>query len=546
MIDQGNIIPMQHSEAGMPAQLRRADWRFLLPKPPGDVFERLVLLGGTPDLAERVAEIGLARQVSRELGRAQSADAVVILYDSRVDLRSAAGSLKPGGVLYREVDRRSPRLFAATPARMGRLLRQAGLTPTQTYWAVPHFDLCQRYLPLDSAHAIAWFLRTSFVATSPTRLLKASLGPLTWLASRSLGAFVRCYAMIATAGPASSPTPSGPSCWIPERSLQRRDLRPLLLTGGVDDVHRIIMLPFAPRAKQPAGAIKLARLPEFNRDTLSEQAILVRIRPRLDPQMAQSVPYPLGLFPYGELVAGVESYLAGRSLSARIGRWGVSLSRKIDDLNRVTEWLIRFHQQAQIDRPQWGHEEIERWIAQPLAAYRHRLGATSAEERLFGAVRDRASALAGSPLPMVWQHHNFGEWNIFRSGRRINVIDWEHARAGLALYDLLHFVLQWSYSARRLSSQTDQLRGFRELYCCPQPRDRSVQAARAAIAMYMARLEIDPRFLPLLLVYAWVEKAVTHAEARQDLSPAIDGRVSNRSVAYIGILAEHAGQLFGS
>jgi hypothetical protein len=61
----------------------------------------------------------------------------------------------------------------------------------------------------------------------------------------------------------------------------------------------------------------------------------------------------------------------------------------------------------------------------------------------------------------------------------------------------------------------------------------------------MDLLDIDKRFLALLLIFAWIEKAIAYAEAQREYEPAtLDSRVGNRSVAYIGILAQHIDQLF--
>jgi len=547
MINHSYSVYSADSSVGdVSAPLRRADWRFLLPSPPAGVFEHLVLLGGPPDLAAHIGEIGLARRVSRELPRERAADAVVVLSDAGAGIPEIAAALKPGGVLYREIDRLSPRMLAATPARLRRSMLRAGLSPIGTYWAMPDFAARQRYVPLDRAGAVAWYIRTAFVPTSPwLQPVERFLRALARLGSRAVGSLIRCYAVVGVAGTAAGTAPSVLGHPALPRELRQAELRPLLITGGADDVHRIIMLPFAERGRRPAAAIKMARLPEFNRDTVSEQAILSQVRSKLDPLLAQSLPRPLALFRHGDLVVGVESYLPGHPLSSLLGRGDVPLRRKIAFLHRVTAWLIQFHRQAQIRRLEWGCAEIERWVRQPLAAYSELMGTTSAETRLGAAVCARAQELLGASLPLVWQHHNFGEWNVLRAGDTINVIDWEHARAGLSLYDLLHFATQWSFSARRLSGEAAQLRGFRELYCDVAPLDESILAARTAIAMYMEHLGIDRRFLPLLLVYASVEKAVAYAEAQLENGPAAgDGRAGNRSVAYIGILAEHADQLF--
>ena len=526
--------------------LRRADWRFLLPRPPGGVFEHLVVLGSTPALARRIEQLGLARQVSRALPERGFVDALVILSDADVDVYQSAARLKSGGVLYLEVARRSPKMFAATPARVERSLRRIGLTPIGCYWVTPDFACAQRYLPLDAHGALPWYIANHYTATSlKRRLAEGGLRALLAVDQRMFAPLIGCYAMIAIAGQGDYAPAAALSDPALPRELRQPGVWPLLITGGSDDVHRMIVLPFGARSRQPMAVLKMARLPEFNHDTSSEQALLVRMRSILTPAMAQTIPQALGLFRHGELLVGLESYRRGRSLSTLVGRWGLPLSHKIDQLNRVTNWLIEFHRQVQVSRQPWSAAEIERWVAQPLAAYTRLVEPTAAETQLVSRLRSYAVQLIGAPMPIVWQHHNFGEWNILSANRDINVIDWEHACTGLPLYDLLHFVLQWSYSVARLDGEAAQLDRFRELFCGAATSDAGVNAARAAIARYMERLGIDERFLPLLLIYAWIEKAITYAEAQREYGrAAVDGRAGNRSAAYIGILAEHVEQLF--
>src|SRR5262249_47915795 len=147
-------------------RLRDADWRFLLPNPTEGVFEHLVLLGGSASLVEQVVGMGLALRVSREIPRADSADALVVLSGARVSLDKAIGCLALGGSLYCEVDRRSLRSFARSPSRLQRLLQREGLSLTGIYWVRPSFAKPEIYLPLDVDGAISWHLKTLFIAST--------------------------------------------------------------------------------------------------------------------------------------------------------------------------------------------------------------------------------------------------------------------------------------------------------------------------------------------------------------------------------------------
>lgn len=526
--------------------LRRADWRFLLPGPPAQEFQHLVLLGGSPELAERLIEVGLTRRVSCSLPMERLADAVVVLHDAPATaFNRAIDCLLPGGVFYCEVNRRQPDSLTRTPGRVYRSLLAKELTPTGLYWTMPDFDHCKRYLPMDVPGAFDWYLETLFVSGTPWhRLLEIGLRLGLGRNSRRFAAFAPCFSVTAIAGTAENLAPSVLAHPALPLQLQNPKLRPLLLTSGQDDGSRVIVLPFAPGAPQPIAVLKVARLANFNTNTAREQVMMAELRSRLSPSLRRTIPQPLGTFCYSRLRVGVESYAAGRSLLVSGLQWPARLERRTEELRLAATWLGDFHQQAQISRLQWNDVEVGRWIERPLAVYTRAFGTTVAEEHLFAAVRRQARALVGASLPIVWQHNDFGPWNIHRAGQALTVIDWEFSdrqqdRFGPVLCDLLYFVTHWSYLARRLSGETAELRGFRELFCGPSV-DEVVTAARVVIAEYITRLDLDRRFLPLLLVYTWIQRALDRYERQKTLGELDENsRSGNRYVQYVSLLAQH-------
>jgi hypothetical protein len=183
-------------------------------------------------------------------------------------------------------------------------------------------------------------------------------------------------------------------------------------------------------------------------------------------------------------------------------------------------------------------------------------------------VRGGARGLVGRSLPIVWQHGDFSSLNVFRRGGSIHVVDWEAAVPGLPLDDLLYFVTRWLYHVRDAAiEETAAARAraavaFRQLFLEPDHRDPAVDAARAAIDRYVRTLEIDPRFLPLLLLHPWLRRAagrfvrqatpgwnqteVGRRERRRSLAThPSNPREGNRYVAQVGILAERE-RLFAS
>lgn len=532
------------------ASLRRADWRFLLPAPPAGGFAHMALLGGPSGLAERLIEIGLARHVSRALPGDRSADAVVALHDARVPLAAAAASLAPGGSLYYEIDRRRPAHLTDTPARARVSLLAAGLRPTGCYWAAPAFEGCKRYLPLDEPGALRWYLGTLYAAGTPLhQLVGLAMRALASAGSGRFAALAPCYAITAVNG-ADTGTPSVLGRPELRGLLPPGPLRPAVLTSGQDEGSRAVLLPFAAGAERPSAVVKLATVSGFNANTEREQAALASIRARLDDRLRPSIPQPLGQLRYGDLAVGVESCAAGPTLVASSGSWGAPAAHKIADLRAVASWLAEFHRQTVVARPSWGAEQAAHWVEQPLDDYARRFGLAGAEPRLFAAARARAGQLAGAVLPIALLHNDLGPWNIYRSGERLTVIDWEMGaeadpgRYGPGLCDLVYFVTHWSYVARHRYGEAAELAGFAELFAGAAP-DTLLRDARQTLAEYLAALAIDARFLPLLLAYTWVRRALDRADRQSALGGAA-ARAGNRYVQYVGILAAHTDRLFAA
>jgi hypothetical protein len=135
---------------------------------------------------------------------------------------------------------------------------------------------------------------------------------------------------------------------------------------------------------------------------------------------------------------------------------------------------------------------------------------------------------------------------VHRAGDRITVIDWElgpddTARRGPALVDLIYFATEWHLRARRLKGRRAELRGFRELFI--EPTGAAARAAAEVLADYVRRVEVDPRFVPLLVVLTWAERALDRAD-RQAAAAGIGASRENRYAEYVRLLAAEAGDAF--
>jgi hypothetical protein len=530
---------------------RRADWRFLLPSAEG-FFQHLVIQGGSEQLARQIAETGMAGDVSAGLPTRPTADAVVVLAEAQPDYGAIAERLVTGGVLYLEVDRRSAPTAALAPQRVERALRRAGLTPTGLYWAAPDFRRCKRYIPLDRPEAFQWYLSTLYRAGTPLfRFLEIGLRLYMSNRNRRFAPLAPCFAVTAVKGSPRASLPSVLGHPAVPGAVGVPGSRPVVLTSGHDAASRAVILPFAPGSCQPSAVLKVSTLPKFNENTELEQVTLTEIRTYLDAPMRRTIPQPLGLFQYGPLSVGVESGAAGMPLNVSSGRWNASVQRQEADLQHASRWLTQFHLQANLRRIVWDTTALQRWVTATLAAYSEIFGLTAPEQYLFARMRRHAQGLLGTEFPLVWVHGDFGPWNLYRAADELTVIDWEYnhtcerGRFGLALYDLLYFVTYWTYLVRRLNTEAAELQGFHGLFIETSAASWHIAAVRQAITQYMAALDILPRFLPLVLVFLWVEQALHHFSRRQSLGETqADPRTGNRSVKYIALLAEHANTLF--
>jgi aminoglycoside phosphotransferase (APT) family kinase protein len=267
--------------------------------------------------------------------------------------------------------------------------------------------------------------------------------------------------------------------------------------------------------------------------------------------MRRSVPAPLGRFSYGGLAVGIESCAPGSSVLVSSGRRRTGFAGKVRDLQAGTDWLAAYHRQVQLGPAEQGAGDFLARVEHVLRCYADAFGIESSEERLFALVRAKVRALQGVPLPIVWQHGDFGPWNVYRSGDDVTVIDWEVRQgpmldsAGPPLCDLLYFVTYWSFAARRLSGEAAEMSGLRDLFVEPDRSDPVIDAAWEAIEGYLARLAVDRRFLSSLLVYTWAKRALEDVSRHRILDQLSTApRTGNQFVDWIGMLAKESDCLF--
>lgn len=535
------------------ADLRRVDWRFLLPMPEHGQYEHLLLLGAPAELPERLLTSGFAARISTNIPE-EPVDVVAILNSDLRKMKEAVARLQLGGAFYCEVDRRKLPSALALPQQMEQRLQRLGLCSTGAYWAAPTLEQCRCYVPLDCPEAIDWYLHTLFTSGSP---LLSGLRTLLSVGSRrwrhTLSLLAPHYVITATAG-----APSAQPSVLAHTKLAALSgeypaprMRPLLLTSGQDDGSRLVIFPFQRGRSLPVAAVKTATRADFNLQTEREHQSLIEVQAQLPEELRQTLPSPLHRFHWGGLAVSVQSCAPGAPLTVTSGHWMASRDQKLADLCLAANWLMRFQSAASSREVFWDKTALEVWIDTPLQNYARQFALTERESRLFEQVRKQAWLLRGRNLPLVPTHFDFAPWNLYRDGDRLTVLDWElgHTRRTERLapagYDLLYFVTYWYFLVHRLHERHQEQQGLVELFA-PRHNDRWPAALIGDILhRYCTTLNLPMSFLPIMLVYVWVEQALYQEERKRTLNSSLKNpRAQLSAIAYLDVLAAQGDRLF--
>jgi hypothetical protein len=121
------------------AEVRRADWRFLLPEPGLGVVAYLA--PHEPALCAALALV--SRRVDLAGARDEAHDLVVLTAGRPRSVRAARALLRPGGWLYAEVPGRAVRAWT-------RALRRSGFDEVTAHWLWPSARDCREIVPVEA------------------------------------------------------------------------------------------------------------------------------------------------------------------------------------------------------------------------------------------------------------------------------------------------------------------------------------------------------------------------------------------------------------
>lgn len=475
-------------EAQLNRLLRRVDWRFLLQAE------------DAPSVADMTAgKTSLAVHLVAASGKPLPGDAdlATIGYPTRLALRGAIESVRPGGEVAAFWQLPRP----AAVRRAVRRMRAAGLEDVRILWPGP-LPLRQPefWLPLGSEEAAEHLLGRRPPSSAPQAVLR----PL-WRAAARAGLLFPLCAIGRTPGSDSAGSE-------PDTAL--------LLTGGQRSINKVVGLRLDAGGEATA-VVKFARV-EAADEALEREAAALRAIEAEHPGLC-GVPRVLE-----------EGMRAGRRALAESAVHGKPLIDRLDPdsfeelAGSVTSWLIELAQGGEAQSPDvWW----ERLVGARLRAF-ERDFAQVLPAGLPARLEETLAALG--PLPLVPEHRDCSPWNVVLDGGEPGLHDWESAELrGLPGLDLAYFLANCAFV---LDGALETGR-TRESY--ERLRDPSTQYGGVAAeceSRYRQALGLDPNDLVRLRLLAWlVHSASDHRHLTMESGGTPDPEAL-RAGTYLGLI----------
>jgi len=410
--------------------LRRVDWRFLLPSPR---LGSVVVLGSPePELLQGLVAVAKRVTVDPEADSAGAYDLAVLTSPTHADLALASRLLRPGGWAYVEVGRAGGRELRSSRTCAG-ALRQFGYEGIRRHWHWPSFQACLELVDLDDPGSISMSLARRQASRAAT--LKAALARTL----RRLGMLDRavpCASVLARWG-------EGPSAGAehgigllgepgPGQSLERSGLgtrSTVLLVTPRFETSRAVVALLAPEGRQePAFVAKIAREPGPGSAIEREARNLEAIRSRSGGALhtVPEVVWSAGSEGWPTLVT---TAMNGALVNPRFVR-----RHRQEVLEAGLAWTLGLPRSA----PCRADERLIRLVDEPL----ERLASGLLDGDSLERTRRALEPLRDVELPVVFEHGDVSHPNLFwLRGERLGVIDWELAVPdGLPVVDLVFFV----------------------------------------------------------------------------------------------------------
>lgn len=187
-----------------------------------------------------------------------------------------------------------------------------------------------------------------------------------------------------------------------------------------------------------------------------------------------------------------------------------------ETLRALTQWLVDFGRSSGLEPTEFGADEIERWVVQPLSRYLSTFRPLAREKASLQGFLSRTDELKGRPLNLTRAHGDFRPAHLqLTGGGRVRVFDSGFSsESRLPLFDLFWLLGSLDYTAASGSLRGNRGRNFSIAFLSPEENpyrasiEESIETARRAF-------DIEPEWLEWLFVLTWVEGALQKREIAQ-------------------------------
>lgn len=470
-------------------QLRRVDWRFLLPNPAPEVS---VCVADGP-LWEAVARISRTMVLPERL-QPDSCDLAVAVDPEANTLRDLFVCLRPGGSCYVEYTGRG-----TNAAGTHRHLAAAGFEQVRAYTPWPSVERCRVWLPLDAPAAASAYLyqqltgRRSLRGVLQGRVRTALMQHRLALPSRvcAIGSKPAAQRAACEPSPVRGVIDYVAAHWDAFGTTGPRPVRlsPVLQAAGPRSISKVVALFFDDRGGPPAVAVKIARVPEAVSSLGTEAAMLDAVHAM--PDAPAGIPRVLFRMREPGMAAVGETTVSGWPVSITVSR------RTYPGLaSAATGWLIQLARASSATPGVWdamtasASDEFEATYGGAIAPH------------LPDAIRRRladAQVLSAA----VCEHRDFSPWNVWadRDGS-LAVLDWESSTLrGVPGLDLIYFLTYLAWYRDGVAGIPSKLHAYRAAW---DPATGTGRVNQKCVAGYAHAIGVSPSAWPALRLLTWL------------------------------------------
>ena len=313
-------------------------------------------------------------------------------------------------------------------------------------------------------------------------------------------------------------------CWE-EWGLGRRPAayRTALVTGGSDDVNKVVALVFPTGGRRPSLVVKFARIAPAIAGMQREAMMLTRLEQRTGKPV-EGVPRLLVELP-ALSNALVETYVPGVAMTTQLTEktFAQLASAATGWLSELAGGVVR--------------SESSNWwqrIAEPALERFDRVHGRNVDPALLRDTVDRLQSLAAFPL--VPEHRDFAPWNLLVSeGGKLGVLDWESGEPdGLPFLDLVYFLAYLAFDLENAIAFRRPVETYRSLL---DERTTVGGVGTECMSRYAAAFALRDADLPALRLLTWLLHATSDARALEPV-PASPG--ADRGALFLALWEEEA------